>query len=382
MYHFELSQPGQLSEILAFAERAFATVGGTPGFERLLPKLYGPGKESESYHALLYAGEVLEGVCAVQVQDFIVAGQPLRVGWVGTVAVAPEARGKGHLERLVNQAGRMMEQAGCDLAVLGGQRQRYRRFGYEYGGSQWEFTMTRRNLNGAALGPVRLRPLESSERWMAQAYEAWQQGSVRAARTKQNFYEVLCSWGAQPCAVLCEDRFAGYCTLEILPDRAVLREICLDETVPLAAFGAAVLEAAGREAFTAVLPPWPGRLQGWLAAEAESARLAENHSYRVLRWPQVLAAALALRAETSAAPNVPGGFCFTVDGSPALRLWAEEGGPLQCGPALSEQTPFSLSGEAAVRLLLGPLSALEPGAAAVPPGWLPLPLAFSWQDGI
>lgn len=382
MYRFEQGRPGQLPEILAFAERAFATAGGAPGFERLLPKLYGPGKKSEGCHALLYGGETLEGVCAVQVQDFTVAGQPLRVGWAGTVAVAPEARGRGHLERLVGQAGRMMEQAGCDLAVLGGQRQRYRRFGYEYGGSQWEFTLSRRSLSGAAPGPVRLCPLEPDGPWLGQAYEAWRQGPVRAARTRQNFYEVLCSWGAQPCAVLCGGRFAGYCTLELLPDRVVLREVCLDEAAPLPAFGAAVLGAAGREAFTAVLPPWPGRLQGWLSAEAQSARLAENHSYRVLCWPRVLEAALALRAEAGASAAVPGSFCFAVDGGPALRLWAEEGGPLRCGPALPGQTPAALSGEEAVRLLLGPCSALEPGASAVPPGWLPLPLAFSWQDGI
>ena len=382
MYHFELGRSGQQAEILAFIERAFATAGATPGFERLLPKLYGSGRESESHHILLYADTTLEGVCAVQVQTFIVAGQPLQVGWVGSVAVAPEARGKGHLERLVTQANRMMEQTGCDLAVLGGQRQRYRRFGYEYGGSQLECTLTSRNLNGAKPGSVQLRPLESDERWRLQAYEVWQRGPVRAARTQQNFFEVLCSWGAQPCAVLYKDKFAGYCTLEILPDRAVLRELYLDEAVPWDAFGARVLEFAEREAFTAVLPPWAGRLQSQLAVEAEKAQLVENHSYRVLRWSQVLAAALALRAETSVTPNIPGSFCFTMDNGPPLRLWAEEGGPLRCSPALSGETPLSLSGEAAVRLLLGPLSALEPGAKSVPPGWLPLPLAFSWQDGI
>ena len=381
MYRLKQGHPGQLPELIAFAERAFATVGSKPDFARLLPKLYGPDKATESQHILLYEDEILEGLCAVQVQDFTVAGQLLRVGWVGTVAVAPEARGKGHLERLIIQAGRKMEQAECDLAVLGGQRQRYRRFGYEYGGSQWEFTLDRRSLCGAKPGLVQLCSMEQDNSHIARAYQMWSKGPIQAPRTLQSFGEVLHSWDAQPNAVLYEGRFAGYCTLEILPEQVILRELCLSEEVPLPAFGAAVLEAAKRETFTAVLPPWPGRTQRWMATEASSARLAENHSFRVLNWSRVLEVLLTLRAQVETIP-VPGSFCFAVEDGPPLCLQADGQSSLRCVPAMPEQEPMRMSEEQAVRLLLGPMSALEPGYMAVPAGWLPLPMAFSWQDGI
>ena len=35
-----------------------------------------------------------------------------------------------------------MQAAGCDIAMLGGQRQRYERFGYVPAGAHWEFTLT------------------------------------------------------------------------------------------------------------------------------------------------------------------------------------------------------------------------------------------------
>ena len=125
MYRLEQGRPGQMPEIIEFAKRAFSTPQTPVDFPRLLPKLYGPDKSTEGCHTLLYNGHVLEGMYALRVLSVQAAGLPLRVGWIGTVAVSPEARGKGHLQRLMEHANLRLEQLGCDLGVLGGQRQRY-----------------------------------------------------------------------------------------------------------------------------------------------------------------------------------------------------------------------------------------------------------------
>ena len=82
MYRLTQAQPGQMPEILAFAERAFAAQEKGPDFARMLPKLYGRGRATESEHPLLYNGDVPEGMYALRVLDAKAAGEPVEVKYV------------------------------------------------------------------------------------------------------------------------------------------------------------------------------------------------------------------------------------------------------------------------------------------------------------
>lgn len=130
MVHLEQAQPEQLQELLAFAEEAFRTPEGKVDFPTLLPKLYGPGADSAPLHTVLYEDGAPAGLYCLKIQDFNIAGTALRVGGIGTVCVDGRSRGKGHLALLMQDAQERMQAAGCDIAMLGGQRQRYERFGY------------------------------------------------------------------------------------------------------------------------------------------------------------------------------------------------------------------------------------------------------------
>ncbi len=99
-------------------------------FPTLLPKLYGPGADSAPLHTVLYEDGAPAGLYCLKIQDFNIAGTALRVGGIGTVCVDGRSRGKGHLALLMQDAQERMQAAGCDIAMLGGQRQRYERFGY------------------------------------------------------------------------------------------------------------------------------------------------------------------------------------------------------------------------------------------------------------
>ena len=124
MVHLEQAQPEQLQELLAFAEEAFRTPEGKVDFPTLLPKLYGPGADSAPLHTVLYEDGAPAGLYCLKIQDFNIAGTALRVGGIGTVCVDGRSRGKGHLALLMQDAQERMQAAGCDIAMLGGQRQR------------------------------------------------------------------------------------------------------------------------------------------------------------------------------------------------------------------------------------------------------------------
>ncbi|MBD9256061.1 MAG: GNAT family N-acetyltransferase [Ruthenibacterium lactatiformans] len=156
MVHLEQAQPEQLQELLAFAEEAFRTPEGKVDFPTLLPKLYGPGADSAPLHTVLYEDGAPAGLYCLKIQDFNIAGTALRVGGIGTVCVDGRSRGKGHLALLMQDAQERMQAAGCDIAMLGGQRQRYERFGYVPAGAHWEFTLTPRNVRDIRTGGVAL----------------------------------------------------------------------------------------------------------------------------------------------------------------------------------------------------------------------------------
>ncbi|MFQ9679618.1 MAG: GNAT family N-acetyltransferase [Ruthenibacterium lactatiformans] len=213
MVHLEQAQPEQLQELLAFAEEAFRTPEGKVDFPTLLPKLYGPGADSAPLHTVLYEDGAPAGLYCLKIQDFNIAGTALRVGGIGTVCVDGRSRGKGHLALLMQDAQERMQAAGCDIAMLGGQRQRYERFGYVPAGAHWEFTLTPRNVRDIRTGGVALALWRNTPAgWRAPGHCMKSTRNVRPGRGA-SFLTVLQSWRAEPYAVLQDGMFAGYCAL-------------------------------------------------------------------------------------------------------------------------------------------------------------------------
>lgn len=197
MVYLEQAQPEQLQELLAFAEEAFRTPEGKVDFPTLLPKLYGPGADSAPLHTVLYEDGAPAGLYCLKIQDFNIAGTALRVGGIGTVCVDGRSRGKGHLALLMQDAQERMQAAGCDIAMLGGQRQRYERFGYVPAGAHWEFTLTPRNVRDIRTGGVALAPLAEYPSWLESARALHEKQPVTCARGGDaSFLTVLQSWRA------------------------------------------------------------------------------------------------------------------------------------------------------------------------------------------
>lgn len=312
MIRLEQALPGTLPQLTAFAQAAFQTPGGGVEFEKLLPKLYAPGAGSEPMHTLLYDGNTPVGMFCLQVQIFLVAGNPLKVGWLGTVAVSPEHRGKGHLEQLMEHANGLLAAVGCDLGVLGGQRQRYERFGYEPAGQQWEFTISPRNLRGVAENGVSLCPLADRADLTEQAMKLYRSRPVRCERgDERRFVSVLQSWGSLPLALLQHQKFAGYCTLAKEGGAYQTLELDLTDSALLPGCLAALVRQAQDQVRVQVYPWQTGVLQG-CAALAEQSRCAVNHSYKVLNWENTTRAALALR-KACALPAPTGTFVLEIE---------------------------------------------------------------------
>ena len=364
MLEFIREAPGQRTALAALAERAFLQNGAAVHFASLLPKLYGQEACAQPVHTLLLENGTPAGLFALQVSEFQIAGMPLRVGWIGTVCVLPEFRGRGHLAHLMEEADRQLRVQGCALAVLGGQRQRYRRFGYELGGTQWQFTVTARNLRGLPEPEdASVRPLCEAD--IPQAFGLWKTQPVLGPRTPQTFLRILQSWGCEPLGVWNGGQLAGYAGCNA---QGQMMELCVQSAALLPPLLWAYLARCTE--LTVMLGPWPGALQRALAGYAEHSVLTENHSYRALRWEPVVRAALALDRLSGQAPAT----CrLPIAGAGTLEL---QSGSCRFREDHSTQ---GISPTQAVQLLFGPASRLVLPAAGPS---LPLPYMLPWLDGI
>lgn len=88
---------------------------------------------------VIESGEGYLGHIGVYVFDLRTSLGPLRVGGIGGVAVAPEARGRGMARQLLDAAHRKAAAAGCVAILLGGIRSIYTGSGYEVCGRQYHW---------------------------------------------------------------------------------------------------------------------------------------------------------------------------------------------------------------------------------------------------
>jgi len=78
--------------------------------------------------------------------NLIVDKHEIPIAGISGVSTAPELRGHGIMGTLLNYCSEKMEHDNIAFSFLGGDRQRYNRYGWENAGRQWVFTITNRSL--------------------------------------------------------------------------------------------------------------------------------------------------------------------------------------------------------------------------------------------
>lgn len=99
----------------------------------------------------------LVGCVGVHPMTLCLGEARVSAGGIGIVGTHPERRGEGIMTTLLHDALRRMIGAGHCLSVLGGDRLRYGRFGWECGGVRNTFELTSRTLGAASPAERRQR---------------------------------------------------------------------------------------------------------------------------------------------------------------------------------------------------------------------------------
>jgi predicted GNAT family N-acyltransferase len=183
-------------------------------FPSLLPKLYRSHVETAQYHHLVKEGCRIKAMVGSFPLGLKVCGDYLKIRGIGTVSVHRYSRGSGYMKVLMDDAVKEMKDEGCDLAVLGGQRQRY-----EY----WGFTPCGINLNlNFNTSNIKHIKVDVEDKYEFIEYKEARQDDldkavflhdtqpIHAIREKDNFVDICSSWSSKLIFIYNNREFSGY----------------------------------------------------------------------------------------------------------------------------------------------------------------------------
>ena len=134
------------TQLICLLNSVFERKNGVPtDFERDLPKMCVRDDFHMSNHLGIFDNDKLVAVLGVYLIPTVIADEEFLFATVGNIAVHPNYEGKGYMTILLDKAMQDLMKKKVDVSRLGGLRQRYNKFSYEYSGSIYNFTLTSYN---------------------------------------------------------------------------------------------------------------------------------------------------------------------------------------------------------------------------------------------
>lgn len=358
-----------------FANLVFSCAHVPHDFQKLIPKVYDPARQTAYMHNIAVRDDgSIRGMVAVMPGVLNVLGVELKYGYVGTVSVHPYSRGEGHMKKLMAMAIEGMEADGIDIAMLGGQRQRYEYFGFTRGGVRRAHNVTKTNLRhvlgNASTENISITDVKPDDAEMAAKCCALNAGrKVFGQRTPENFFVISQTWNQALKSVSVDGEFAGYITV----NGDDVGEIMLTDWKNTARVLKKYMEISGLNALSLSTGDYEVELNRALACLEERTAIEHSEMLRIFNFPRVIGALMKLRA--SYAPLADGVRSFVIDGKP-MTVRVCRGRVDVTEEAL--EGAEELTAMYAQRLFMGIDGELLAGY--LPLGWAPLPLYMSHQD--
>lgn len=312
-----------------------------------------------------------------------IAGRDLLFSTMGNVGTLPEYRGKGYMKQMLAASIEELARLDVDAARLGGQRQRYNRFGFDHGGINAGFNLTRKNISakfGEIERTLEFRPLERADHeGIAFARMLHRrQGIYTIRETDDDFWLTLRAWDCFPYLVYESGTPVAYLSgntdgTSVVEQGAVSTEIysrMLREWL--------ISHDAPRTSVR--LSPWETAEIAELSSYCEGWNVYDTSMFRISHWDKVTEALLALALTFRDLPD--GTARVGIEGFGTLEM-SVSGGSAHC--EMNDSAPeITLDRLAAVRMLFGPLPSytFPLPRNSILHSWLPLPLAWNGQDRV
>jgi predicted acetyltransferase len=202
-------RPEDYEDIIDFGNYVFGI-----DFQALLPKLYKDRRECAQHHHLVKEGHRIKAMVGSFPLGLKIGQQSLKVRGIGTVSVHKYSRGSGYMKLLMDRAVKEMQEEGCDLAVLGGQRQRYGYWGFDRSGIIMNLNFNSSNIKHIKVDVkdnyIFTKYEECRVNDLERAVKLHDSQNVHAVRENENFVDITSSWNNNLIFIYSNNEFAGY----------------------------------------------------------------------------------------------------------------------------------------------------------------------------
>ena len=364
--------PGEMGEIIDFINYIFSQTKVPHDFKKLLPKVYGDGKEGyEAFHFLAKQNGKIVGCIADRPTELNFGGDILNCGYVGSVSVHPYHRGEGHMKRLMADVISDARAKGRDMLILGGQRQRYGYFGFEPAGLKLVYSVTKTNLRHALSNvddsDVKLRMMTELD--VPEAMALWQRQSVRATRSREGFLDELRSWSTIPVAVEHNGAFAGY---------IAGHEVDLSDEKLMPKAIKKYFELLDEFKLSFEVPLHDRACARYFGELCENSMLGSVSYINVLNWPNVLKTLLGFKHKYISPVN-DGKAVLDIENDGIFEIEVRDGEAVVMPLAQAPKDAVRLNHNEAERLFFGLAEACLDDTP-IPLSWKGLPFFMSEQD--
>lgn len=367
MTEYRVARPEEQAALTFFGSMVFSMDGEKTDFETLIPKEYAKERSCAEHHLLAVNEQGIRGMIATLPGVMRVGKLELKTGYVGTVSVHPQARGEGHMKKLMELSLTRMRENGTDISMLGGRRQRYAYFGYESGGLEYHadfrpYTVRQAMAEVDAEG-FSFTPVQPGSEEEALALKLQESQPCWVDREPFGFAAAAASYTCGAWAARKDGKFAGY-----LVSNGEKNSV--SELVAAEGFGPDALVKAwflqnGLERLTVTIPGWNRPLMARLSRYAEGMNLTPCEKIHILRYRPVIEALLTLKGRYT--PLADGELALEADGQ-TVTVTVKNGAVCVTDGG---EDPWKLTHREIHELLLSPF-ALDLQDRA-PRGWFPLP---------
>lgn len=378
MINYRIAEQCDMESIIDFANMVFSMLRVPHNFEEMLPKVYAAPNLQPEIHVIAEEDGRLCGCLGMLVFPLRVAGETLRVGYLGTMAVHPRVRGRGTMGTLMEKQIERGKAMGLDMMVLGGQRQRYARHGFETCGATIGYSISAANVrhamvqvdaNGLSFAPMQREDVS----FALSLYEAL---PVSGARTAENFLACVQSYREKPYTVTKQGEPVGY--LVTSQDGQRITELVMKDDMWILSAIKGYMQEMGMRSLRVDAALHDETLNGLLAPLCEAYTVSPNCMLRMLNPERVIAAYMNLKAGIE--PLADGRLVLSCGEAGTVEINVADGEIAVCSTDVPAE--LALSDQQAAMLLFGYNRFGVPAdiRGRAPESWFPLPLRIPEPD--
>ncbi|MCC7147473.1 MAG: GNAT family N-acetyltransferase [Phycisphaeraceae bacterium] len=371
------------AELLPYLANAF---GHSPDdwFARNLPVAYRPTDECMRCNYAIRIDGKIAGVVGLFPFEQTLAGRTWRIAGIGGVSTAPWARKLGLMREIMAKVVADIRQDGYPISWLGGQRQRYRYWGWERAGTGIQIRLNRANLTHDPLWQnipaLKYEPVINDPDLLKQILALHDTQPRHCIRPLDQLFNHLFQWSCRPVYAADESgQVIAYAVIRA-GGKGVDELVGRDSAATMGLLRG-IIETEGDVGMS--FDPMMSPAHKTIVDTAEYVSVEGTGNWQIFNWQEVLD--ILSNAQAQQRTLAPGQVVLGIEGQNKPLLLSVQGNQATCQPT-DRKPDLTADSPTMTRLLFGPLKPSLvmplPPQAAVLDQWCPLPLYLGRQDGV